>query len=170
MCTSCQWVVVFLIMASTAATAASEEFNGTRPGIGGRPLTMHGAIFLLDVSKIDGANQSFTGDVFVALRWRDERLASQADGVRRLDLDEVWNPRVQIVNQQFVRKTFDDVVDVSPDGTVMFRQRYNGTFASPMDLRNFPLDTHRFEIDVVAPGYGPDEILFVPMTGEIEER
>lgn len=162
--TSCRSLFVLLVFAAAAVAAESAELTGTRPGVEDQPLTMHGTIFLLDVSKIDGANQSFTGDVFVALRWRDERLATDANGDRRLDLDQVWNPRIQIVNQQFVRKTFDDVVDVSPNGTVTFRQRYNGTFASPMNLRDFPLDRHQFQIQVVAPGYGPDEILFVPTT------
>ncbi len=162
--TFCRISFIWLLMATASVAVAAEELAGTRPGVKGQPLTLYGAIFLLDVSKINGADQSFTGDVFLMLRWRDERLASNADGDRRLDLDDIWNPRIQIVNQQFVRTTFDNVVDVSPDGTVTFRQRYNGTFASPMDLRDFPLDRHRFEIHAVTPGYGPDEILFVPMT------
>ncbi|MEJ2188098.1 MAG: hypothetical protein P8Y93_01550 [Acidobacteriota bacterium] len=159
------WIFVALVLTfGYAARASCEELNGTRPGGDDQPLTIHGAIVLLDVSKIDGANQNFTGNVFVMLSWQDERLASDIKGHRRLDLDDIWNPRIQIVNQQFVRTTFDDVADVAPDGTVTFRQRYNGTFASKMDLRDFPLDRHRFNIQIVAPGYGPDEIRFVPVT------
>jgi hypothetical protein len=159
------WIFVALVLTfGYAARASCEELDGTRPGGDDHQLTIHGAIVLLDVSKIDGANQNFTGNVFVMLRWQDERLASDVTGHRRVNLDEIWNPRIQIVNQQFVRTTFDDVADVAPDGTVTFRQRYNGTFASKMDLRNFPLDRHSFNIQVVAPGYGPDEIRFVPVT------
>ena len=125
---------------------------------------MTGTLILLDVSKIDGAEQSFTADVFMMLQWRDERLAMETDGVRRLPLDSVWNPRVQIVNQRRVFKTFDDIVDVMPDGTVTYRQRFYGEFASPLDLHDFPLDRHRFALQVVVPGYGPEEIDFVPNT------
>ncbi len=32
------------------------------------------------------------------LQWRDERLVMETDGVRRLPLDSIWNPRIQIVN------------------------------------------------------------------------
>lgn len=163
------FVVLMLLTFGSAAGASCEELSGTRPGGNDQPLTIYGAIVLLDVSKIDGANQNFTGNVFLMLSWRDGRLASDVTGHRRVNLDEIWNPRIQIVNQQFVRTTFDDVADVAPDGTVTFRQRYNGTFASKMDLRDFPLDRHEFNIQAVAPGYSPDEIHFVAMTDGLGE-
>ena len=147
----------------TAATVTgSEELTGTRPGVEGQPLTISGTLFLLDVSKIDGADQSFTADVFMMLQWRDERLASAAKGMRRLPLKSVWEPRVQIINQRRIWKTFPEEVDVSPDGVVVYRQRYYGQFASALDLRDFPLDRHRFELQLVVPGYGPEEIEIVP--------
>jgi len=149
----------------TAATfTGSEELSGTRPGLDGQPLTISGTVFLLDVSKIDGADQSFTADVFMMLRWRDERLASAAEGMRRLPLKSVWEPRVQIINQRRIWKNFPEEVDVSPDGTVVYRQRYYGQFSSALDLRDFPLDRHRFGLQLVVPGYGPEEIEFVPNT------
>jgi hypothetical protein len=149
---------------TTATVTGSEELTGTRPGVDGQPLTISGTLFLLDVSKIDGADQSFTADVFMMLQWRDERLASAAEGMRRLPLKNVWEPRVQIINQRRIWKTFPEEVDVSPDGVVVYRQRYFGQFASALDLRDFPLDRHRFRLQLVVPGYGPEEIEFVPIT------
>ncbi|MEJ2582188.1 MAG: hypothetical protein P8127_11240, partial [Acidobacteriota bacterium] len=66
-----------LLVLGAFPLAASEDLTGTRPGADGQPLTVHGALFLLDVSKIDGAEQSFTADVFMMLRWRDERLVEE---------------------------------------------------------------------------------------------
>jgi hypothetical protein len=158
-------VFSFLLLLLVAGTAiGSEEISGSRPGTEGQPLSMTGTLFLLDVSKINGADQSFTADVFMMLQWKDERLASDAIGIRRLPLDSIWNPRIQIINQRRVWKTFDEVVDVTPDGTVTYRQRYYGQFASPLDLHDFPLDRHTFRIQVVIPGYSPEEIRFVPNT------
>ena len=154
-------------MAVVTATG-SEELSGTRPGIDGQPLTVSGTLFLLDVSKIDGADQSFTADVFMMLQWRDERLISPTGGMRRLALGSVWNPRVQIINQRRIWKTFPEEVDVSPEGMVTYRQRFYGQFASPLDLRDFPRDHHRFGLQVVIPGYGPEEIVFVPNTEDLE--
>jgi hypothetical protein len=149
-------------MLVSASIASTDELTGTRPGAGEVPLTLHGTLFLLDVSKIDGADQSFTADVFMMLSWRDERLKSDTGGLRRQNISTIWNPRVQILNQRRVWKTFPETVDISPDGTVVYRQRFYGQFASPLDLRDFPLDRHRFAIQLVVPGYPPEEIDFVP--------
>jgi len=155
---------LLVISTMTVAAAGADELAGTRPGPEDRPLTMNGRLFLLDVSKIDGADQSFTADVFMMLQWKDERLASETNGLRRMSLDSVWNPRIQIINQRRNWKTFPEEVDVSPDGTVIFRQRYYGIFASPLDLHDFPLDHHPFRLQVVIPGYSPEEIEFVPIS------
>ncbi len=158
-------MIVALLLTGTAA--GSDEQRGTRPGTEGQPLPITGTLFLLDVSKINGADQSFTADVFMMLQWRDGRLASDTQDMRRLPLDSVWNPRIQIINQRRVWKTFDEIVDVTPDGTVTYRQRYYGQFASPLDLHDFPLDRHTFRFQVVIPGYSPDEISFVPNTEDL---
>jgi len=170
--TTCTYRSVFflwLFIMVVATFTGSEELSGTRPGVGGQPLTINGTLFLLDVSKIDGADQSFTADVFMVLQWQDERLASAAEGMRRLPLNNVWNPRVQIINQRRIWKTFPEMVDVSPDGTVVYRQRYFGQFASALDLRDFPLDRHRFGLQLVIPGYSPEEIVFKPNNEDFGE-
>jgi len=168
-CTYCFTFLAWLLVVGAATVTGSEELTGTRPGVDGQPLTISGTLFLLDVSKIDGADQSFTADVFMMLQWRDERLASAAEGMRRLPLKSVWEPRVQIINQRRIWKTFPEEVDVSPDGVVVYRQRYYGQFASALDLRDFPLDRHRFALQLVIPGYGPEEIEFVPSTDDLGE-
>lgn len=168
-CTIRSIVALIFFVFGAASFAVSEEISGTRPGVTGQPLTIEGLLFLLDVSKIDGADQSFTADVFMMLRWRDERIAAPTESMRRLPLESVWNPRVQIINQRRIWKTFPEEVDVSPDGTVVYRQRYYGQFASALDLRDFPLDRHRFGLHVVVPGYGPEEIEFVPSTDDLGE-
>ena len=155
--------LLFFMSMLFAPVIDAEELAGTRPGPEGRPLTMHGTLLLLDVSKIDEADQSFTADVFMLLRWRDERLVSETKALRRMPLGSVWNPRIQVINQRRIWKTFPEAVDVSPDGTVTYRQRYYGTFASPLDLHDFPLDRHPFRVQIVIPGFSPEEIEFVPI-------
>ena len=155
-------LLVFLTLLAATPALGQENFAGTRPGEGRDPLTLTGILILLDVTKIDGADQSFSADVFMMLEWRDERLAVETDGVRRLPLDSIWNPRIQVVNQRRVFKTFDDYVDVTPDGTVTYRQRYTGEFSARLDFHDFPIDQHRVMVQLAVPGYGPDEIDFVP--------
>jgi len=160
-------VALVLLLLGALSSAASEDLTGTRPGPPGQPLTINGTLFLLDVSKIDGADSSFTADVFLMLSWKDERLASEAEGIRRKSLSSIWSPQVQVLNQRRIWKTFPDTADISADGTVIHRQRYFGRFAAPLDLRDFPIDRQQLDIQVVIPGYGPDEIHFVPTTHDL---
>ena len=83
-CTPHVAILCIAIIFLGAISVSADELTGTRPGAGEEPLTLQGTLFLLDVSKIDGADQSFTADVFMMLRWQDERLASETAGLRRL--------------------------------------------------------------------------------------
>ena len=73
-------------------------------------------------------------------------------------LQDVWNPQLLVVNQQRVVKTFPDVVSISPNGEVTYRQRLWGTFSQPLNLVDFPFDQQKFVIQLASVGYNMDEI------------
>jgi hypothetical protein len=52
-------------------------------------------------------------------------------------------------------------VEIQPDGTTTFRQRLIGTFASPLDLSRFPLDSQSLEVRLVVYGNTADEVILV---------
>ncbi len=66
-----------------------------------------------------------------------------------------------MINRQRVFQSFPDEVEVAPDGLVTLRQRLWGEFSQAMDLRDFPLDRHRFSTRFSATGFTPDEVVFV---------
>jgi hypothetical protein len=151
--------LALLCAAASGVLAQAPEADASRPDREG-PTRVTAQVFLVDVSKIDGAAQSLSADVFVVLRWRDPRLADPAAGSRRMRLDAVWNPRIQIANEQRAWKTLPDVVEVAADGTVTYRQRFVGQFAARLDLHDFPLDRHTLRIEFASPGYSPQEVVF----------
>ena len=59
-------------------------------------------------------------------------------------------------------RKFPDSVEVEPDGTVNYRQRYAGAFTQPLRLRSFPFDRQTFRIQLVAVRYRTNEVTFVP--------
>jgi len=120
------------------------------------------SIILLDLERIEDTTQSFRANIFIRAQWRDPRLVNEESETRLYELDEVWTPRLQIVNRQDGHSTLPEVVDVSPDGLVSYRQRVIGNFTQKLDLTDFPLDRQRFEIQIVAVGYSPSEVAFVP--------
>ncbi len=63
-----------------------------------------------------------------------------------------------------------EVALVKADGSVMVNKKLYGTFAAPLDLRRFPLDTQILPITVMSYTYQADEIQLVFSDGGRGER
>ena len=134
-----------------------------RPNANSGPTQISAGIWVVDINSIDSAQQTFTADIAVVLRWKDPRLSHTGSGVVHYALDQVWNPRVVIVNEtNSVNRRLPESVDVDADGTVLYRQRYVGAFAQPFRLNSFPFDKQSFRVQLVAVRYQTDEVKFVP--------
>jgi hypothetical protein len=161
--------LTFVLASTSVFAAVPTEATGTRPTADGEATEVAIATYLIDVSRIDGADQSFTADLFILLSWKDPRLEGIFETTQRAPLESVWSPGLQILNRRDLKTTFPDQAEIAPDGTITTRQRYFGTFSSPLELRDFPLDRQRFSIRLVVPGYGPDEIRLVPPPADVRE-
>src|SRR5882672_3867164 len=127
------------------------------------PTQISVGIWVADISNIDSAQQTFTAEIAVVLRWKDSRLAHTGKGIVRYPLEQIWHPRVGIVNEtNSVSRKMPDSVEVDPDGTVTYRQRYAGAFTRPLRLQSFPFDRQTFRVQLVAVRYQSNEVMFVP--------
>jgi hypothetical protein len=134
-----------------------------RPGADDGPTRISIGIWMTDIASIDSAQQSFTAEAALVLRWKDSRLAHTGKGVVRYPLEQIWHPRVAVVNEtNSVSRKFPDIVEVEPDGTVNYRQRYAGAFSQPLRLQSFPFDRQTFHVQLVAVRYRSNEVQFVP--------
>src|SRR5467141_2484081 len=134
-----------------------------RPNADSGPTQISVGIWVADISNIDSAQQTFTAELAVVLRWKDSRLAHTGKGIVRYPLEQIWHPRLSIVNEtNSVSRKFPDSVEVDPDGTVTYRQRYAGAFTQPLRLQSFPFDRQTFRVQLVAVRYRPNEVTFVP--------
>ncbi len=147
------------------AAPAPEGLHGlSRPNAEAGPTRVSVAVWVANIDKIDSVAQTFSAHMFLAARWQDPRLAHQeSQGTIQLSLDDVWRPPFAIANAaSFIRHTLPEVVEVDPEGNVTYRQGFIGTFAQPLDLRNFPFDEQVFRVHGVVPGYSPAELELVP--------
>ena len=134
-----------------------------RPNADSGPTEISVGMWVVDISSIDSAQQTFTAEIAVVLRWKDPRLAHTGNGVVRYPLEQIWHPRVGIVNEtNSVSRKMPDSVEVDPDGTVTSRQRYAGAFTQPLRLQSFPFDRQTFRVQLVAVRYQSNEVMFVP--------
>ena len=154
--------VVFVAMSIQLVHSAEAPALIERPGSGNGPTQVSVGIWIVDINNIDSAQQSFTADIAVVLRWKDARLAHTGTGAVHYALDQIWTPRVSIANEtnSVVRK-LPESAEAEPDGTVLYRQRYVGSFTQPLRLQSFPFDRQSFRIQFVAIRYRPNEVVFV---------
>jgi hypothetical protein len=156
-------VVVFVAMSIQLVRSAETPPLIERPSSGNGPTQVSIGIWMVNITSIDSAQQSFTAEIALVLRWKDSRLTHTGNGVVRYPLEQVWHPRVAIVNEtNSVSRKFPDAVEVEPDGTVNYRQRYAGAFSQPLRLQSFPFDRQTFHVQLVAVRYGANEVQFVP--------
>ena len=138
-------------------------FKTARPNPSQGPTPVKFLVYVLNISKVDDSGQNFTANVFLRLRWKDPRLENPNGPIRRVPLEKVWNPQVLIANQLGrVARALPEMVQVQPDGTVIYIQRFTGKFSQELMLANFPTDTHSFAIQFVASGHRVQELTFQP--------
>ena len=159
----------YLSLVSLLAISILDAGGAEMPAVIERPRADDGptrvsiGIWMVDITSIDSAQQSFTAEMALVLRWNDPRLAHTGNGVVRYPLEQVWHPRIAVVNEtNSVSRKFPDLVEVEPDGKVTYRQRYAGAFSQPLRLRSFPFDRQTFRLQFVAVRYRANEVQFVP--------
>src|SRR6266436_3727267 len=159
----------FLLLTGLFAVSILSALGSEAPAVIERPAADLGptqvsvGMWVVDISNIDSAQQNFTAEIAVVLRWKDSRLAHAGNGVARYPLEQIWHPRVGIVNEtNSVSRKMPDSVEVEPDGTVTYRQRYVGAFTQPLRLQSFPFDRQTFRVHLVAVRYQSIEVMFVP--------
>jgi hypothetical protein len=156
-------VLVFVAMSIQLVRSAETPALIERPASGSDPTQVSVGIWVVDITNIDSAQQNFTADIAIVLRWKDARLAHTGTGVAHYALDQIWNPRMGIANEtSSLSHKLPDSVEVESDGTVVYRQRYVGSFTQSLRLQSFPFDRQSFRIQLVAIRYRPNEVKFVP--------
>jgi hypothetical protein len=115
-----------------------------RPDADSGPSEISVGMWVADISSIDSAQQTFTAEIAVVLRWKDPRLVHTGNGIVRYPLEQIWHPRVVVVNEtNSVTHKLPESVEAEHDGTVLYRQRYVGAFTQPLRLRSFPFACDR---------------------------
>jgi len=141
---------------------------GTRPDPEGIPTKVHIGLYIIDIESIDNIRQNFTADFVMVMKWVDPRISAPVG--TRLKLKEVWNPDVILYNLREADMKMEEVVTVFPGDTIDYIQRYNGTFSTFLDFREFPFDKQILPITVVSFTYSPEDLVFAANRIGIEDR
>jgi len=158
-------LTLFICLATLGAAAPGiaqvADLSSERPP-GETPTRIEVAFYVIDLMRVIDRDETFEADVFAMASWKDPRL--RGERVRIVPASEVWMPNVVVFNERSVSSRLPKVVEIRPDGTVSYRQRLIGTFASSLDLKRFPLDAQTLELRLVVYGNGVDEVVLVEST------
>ena len=130
--------LILLAMSIQLARSAEVPAVIDRPQAEPGPTRVSVGIWMADITNIDSAQQNFTAEVAVVLRWRDPRLTHTGNGIVRYPLEQVWHPRVAVVNE----------TPALPAGAVNPGTR----FAGPIVGARSPLKSHCTTFKPVATG------------------
>lgn len=159
---------LWLMLILTAPIIAFADVE--RPNRDDGPTRVDVRVLVFDIDQISASDQTFDANFFYTLRWTDPRLAHDQER-KSMPLNEVWHPGIQIFNQHRVWPSFPEVVSISPEGQVTYRQRVWGTLSQPFNLRDFPFDRQELAIQLITPGFTAKDLeLVIDRKSEIAER
>lgn len=137
-----------------------------RPTVWGEPTEVQIAIHVIDVDEVNSADQSFAASVYFEARWQNPLLAHKGPGPKLRSLTDVWNPRLTIIGQQMIWRSYPEYVEIQPDGTIVYRQKIWGRFSQPLQLQDFPFDQQVLSIHIVAAGLLEEDVKMIPLVTE----
>lgn len=134
-----------------------------RPAGDGGPTRVGYTVWLSDVLRIDSVAQVFSLNFVLMVRWHDPALVHPGPGAKQYKLEDIWHPNLLMINEiGDIQRSLPEVINVAPDGTASYRQRFIGGFSQSLNLRTFPFDADTFRVRIISAGHRQDEVEFVP--------
>ncbi len=125
-------------------------------------VTVYASFAFLKVGQLDAISATFYGDYYLAIYWRDDRLAGLAGMGLPVGL---WKPDPERINSASdTTINFDAIPDIWDDesgGTyVTLSTRLSGTLDSFFDLKEFPYDRQSVPIIIESKNYAEDALVW----------
>jgi len=154
----------------SGAIASTQEPSVVQAAATDSPIQVSIALHVLDLLKIDDADQTAFVDFALWVSWEDADLRSPGAGDRYFSPNQIWVPNVQVINSLSLTNRRVDVVEVDEQGHASYRKRLLGTISIPRDLTDFPIDTHVLQIKAVAADMNREVELIIDerLTGQAE--
>lgn len=154
-------VVAWAVWLAAAVVPASAT-EPPRPGLPtgkGLPVQVKVAVAFLAIESFSENTSSFKATVDLRLRWIDTRLRkpeAEANGPPKVlrgadaqtQLDELWVPKVEIINQRGEPSYSTLGLRIYPDGLIEMTRRISAEFATPVDIGRFPFDHQDLQIEL----------------------
>ncbi|MDH3590026.1 MAG: hypothetical protein OEQ74_11545, partial [Gammaproteobacteria bacterium] len=139
--------------------ALPPQFIDSRPDAVEQATQVSIGAALIDLRRINDPEQAVTVDLLITLGWLDPRLAMLAGC--RVSANDIWNPRIEILNAGTVDARGEFAVTIAEDGKVHGQMRITGVFVTPLDIDDFPFDQQQLSLKAMSLRYTADELELV---------
>lgn len=140
------------------------------------PVEISVDLYINKIYNINTVDETYQIDGYLEYSWVDERLklhgadSSSAprlyenDRAREFINTKIWFPTIEIMNVQGEIEKPGISIEIHPDGTIIYDERFFGTFSTYMNFRNFPFDEQSFKIRIEPFSYDKNSLVFVNPT------
>jgi hypothetical protein len=141
------------------------------------PIAVQVDFYLLDVTAVNGSEESFNAALYFNFSWKDPRMAFDAAtfGADRVlftgdksqdQLQDMWSPEIYAANLVGDGTVNEPILTIFSDGRVTYEARVSGTFKTPMQLRRFPFDEQALQIQIESAFWDASEVKLFERDGE----
>lgn len=123
-----------------------------------KPRRVDASFFFGMIENADSVNESFNADFYLRMQWTDPSLASLPP--EKIDLGAIWEPKIEVINSRDLGKPWDPYIQLAGPGKLSYLGRFQGSFAAPMDLHDFPFDHQVLPIEIESTEYTSRQFVF----------
>jgi Neurotransmitter-gated ion-channel ligand binding domain len=146
--------ILCVLMPAMARAAGVETDTGllSPPMVDNKPVIVKAGLFLTNLIDVDEVKETFHISGYLFMTWKDPRLAFIPAGgatERSYNPDNVWTPRVLMINATSRREKITINVKGGPDGTIHYLELFQADLSTSFFLEPFPFDTESLEMFLV---------------------
>lgn len=166
-------ILTFILSCLFNASSANEKPISPPANL---PVEVSVDLYINKIYNINTVDETYQIDGYLEYSWVDERLklphADSASFLRLYENDrarefintEIWFPTIEIMNVEGEIQKPSISIEVHPDGTIIYDERFFGTFSTYMNFRNFPFDEQNFLVRIEPFSYDKNSLVFVNPT------
>nr|WP_321981604.1 hypothetical protein [uncultured Cohaesibacter sp.] len=131
------------------------------------------AININKIYELNELNETYVIDGYLVSSWKDVRLHDRIEkgelspdvyengAIDALISNGLRIPAIEFINVVGSRTIANRQVSLSEDGGVLYNERFQATFSTPMDFRKFPFDSQTLTVQLESFSYDKKQFEFV---------
>ena len=131
----------------------------------GKPVEVTVGVYISDLDNIDQTTETYEVSGYLSAKWTDPRLIFNP---KELGVDyiaykpgEIWEPYLTKVNAVDENQPNDVALDVKPDGTVQYSERFDVTLSGRFHFSLFPFDSQMLQMIIESFEYDKNQVIFL---------